>query len=131
MQQIEVRTRDRQGFYDITSQLQALVRESGVSDGVCLVFCPHTTAGLTLNENWDADVRHDMGMALDAISPDRAGYRHGEGNSPAHIKSSLIGAGQFVFIENGELALGRWQGIYLAEFDGPRSRRVWAKVMEA
>jgi secondary thiamine-phosphate synthase enzyme len=131
MQQIEVRTRDRQGFYDITSQLQALVRESGVSDGVCFVFCPHTTAGLTLNENWDADVRHDMGMALDAISPDRASYRHGEGNSPAHVKSSLIGAGQFVFIENGELALGRWQGIYLAEFDGPRSRRVWAKVMGA
>jgi secondary thiamine-phosphate synthase enzyme len=131
MQQIEIRTRDRQGFYDITPQLQALVRESGVSEGMCYVFCPHTTAGLTLNENWDADVRHDMGMALDAISPDRAGYRHGEGNSPAHVKSSLIGAGQFVFIENGELALGRWQGIYLAEFDGPRSRRVWARVVGA
>ena len=131
MQQIEIRTRDRQGFYDITPQLQALVRESGVSEGMCYVFCPHTTAGLTLNENWDADVRHDMGMALDAISPDRADYRHGEGNSPAHVKSSLIGAGQFVFIENGELALGRWQGIYLAEFDGPRSRRVWARVVGA
>ena len=131
MQQIEIRTRDRQGFYDITPQLQALVRESGISEGVCYVFCPHTTAGLTLNENWDADVRHDMGMALDAISPDRADYRHGEGNSPAHVKSSLIGAGQFVFIENGELALGRWQGIYLAEFDGPRSRRVWARVVGA
>jgi len=131
MQQIEIRTRERQGFYDITPQLQALVRESGVSDGVCYVFCPHTTAGLTLNENWDADVRHDLGMALDAISPDRAGYRHGEGNSPAHVKSSLVGAGQFVFIENGTLALGRWQGIYLAEFDGPRGRRVWVKVVGA
>jgi secondary thiamine-phosphate synthase enzyme len=129
MQQIEIRTRERQGFYDITPQLQALVRESGVGDGVCYVFCPHTTAGLTLNENWDADVRHDMGMALDAISPDRSGYRHGEGNSPAHVKSSLVGAAQFVFIENGALALGRWQGIYLAEFDGPRGRRVWVKVV--
>jgi len=129
MQQIEIRTRERQGFYDITPQLQALVRESGVGDGVCYVFCPHTTAGLTLNENWDADVRHDMGMALDAISPERAGYRHGEGNSPAHVKSSLVGAAQFVFIENGALALGRWQGIYLAEFDGPRGRRVWVKVV--
>jgi len=129
MQQIEIRTRERQGFYDITPQLQALVRESGVGDGVCYVFCPHTTAGLTLNENWDADVRHDMGMALDAISPERAGYRHGEGNSPAHVKSSLVGAAQFVFIENGALVLGRWQGIYLAEFDGPRGRRVWVKVV--
>jgi secondary thiamine-phosphate synthase enzyme len=129
MQQIEVRTRDRQGFYDITPQLQALVRESGVDDGVCYVFCPHTTAGLTLNENWDPDVRHDMGMALDALSPDRPDYRHGEGNSPAHVKSSLVGANTFVFIENGRLALGRWQGVYLADFDGPRGRRVWVKII--
>ena len=129
MQQIEVRTRDRQGFYDITPQLQALVSESGVDDGVCYVFCPHTTAGLTLNENWDPDVRHDMGMALDALSPDRPDYRHGEGNSPAHVKSSLVGANTFVFIENGRLALGRWQGVYLAEFDGPRGRRVWVKII--
>jgi secondary thiamine-phosphate synthase enzyme len=131
MQQIEVRTQQRQGFHDITPQLQTLVRDSGVSDGVCYVFCPHTTAGLTLNENWDPDVRHDMGLALDAISPARAGYRHAEGNSPAHVKSSLIGASQFVFIENGRLALGQWQGVYLAEFDGPRRRRVWVKVMGA
>jgi len=129
MQQIEVNTRDRQGFYDITPQLQALVRESGVDDGVCYVFCPHTTAGLTLNENWDPDVRHDMGMALDALSPARPGYRHGEGNSPSHVKSSLLGANTFVFVENGRLALGRWQGVYLAEFDGPRGRRVWVKII--
>lgn len=131
MQQIEVSTRDRQGFYDITSQLQALVRETGVDNGVCYVFCPHTTAGLTLNENWDPDVSHDMGIALDAISPARPGYRHGEGNSPAHVKSSLVGASQVLFIQDGRLALGRWQGLYLAEFDGPRGRRVWVKVEEA
>ena len=129
MNQIKVNTLDRQGFYDITPSLSALVRESGITDGVCYVFCPHTTAGLTLNENWDPDVRHDMGVALDTISPDRPGYRHGEGNSPAHVKSSLLGASQIVFVEEGRLALGRWQGVYLAEFDGPRERRVWVKLV--
>jgi secondary thiamine-phosphate synthase enzyme len=130
MEQIEVRTKDRQGFYDISEQLQGLIRESGVQDGICYLFCPHTTAGLTLNEDWDPDVRHDLGLALDAISPDRSGFRHGEGNSPAHVKSSLIGASQFVFVEDGRLAMGRWQGVYLAEFDGPRSRRVWVKMVQ-
>lgn len=129
MKQIEVHTRERQGFYDITSQLQALAQESGVKEGVCYIFCPHTTAGLTLNENWDPNVRHDMGLALDAISPDRPDYRHGEGNSPAHVKSSLVGADKFVLLENGRLILGQWQGIYLAEFDGPRRRRVWVKIV--
>jgi secondary thiamine-phosphate synthase enzyme len=131
MKQIEVHTRDRQGFYDITPSLQTLVNESGAKNGVCYVFCPHTTAGLTLNENWDPDVRHDLGVALDAISPARPGYRHGEGNSPAHVKSSLVGASQIIFFQDGRLALGRWQGVYLAEFDGPRGRRVWVKIMES
>ena len=129
MKEFQVRTRDRQGFYDITPSLQETIRESGVMDGVCYVFCPHTTAALTLNENWDPDVCHDMGMALDAISPDRPGYRHGEGNSPAHVKSSLLGASQVIFVTEGRLALGRWQGVYLAEFDGPRGRRVWVKIV--
>lgn len=131
MDQIEVRTRDRQGFYDITSQLEAMVRESGVADGVCYVFCPHTTAGLTINENWDPDVQHDMGLALDSIAPQRKDFRHGEGNSPAHVKSSLVGPSQLVFVDAGRLALGRWQGVYLVEFDGPRSRRVWVKITAA
>jgi secondary thiamine-phosphate synthase enzyme len=96
---------------------------------VCYVFCPHTTAGLTLNENWDPAVRHDMGLALDAVSPERAEYRHGEGNSPAHVKSSLVGADKFVMIKDGQLALGQWQGVYLAEFDGPRRRKVWVRVV--
>ena len=129
MEKIDVRTQERQGFYDITSQLQTFVRERGVKDGVCYVFCPHTTAGLTLNENWDPDVRHDMDLALNAISPDRPNFRHGEGNSPAHVKSSLIGASEVIFIEEGRLVLGRWQGVYLAEFDGPRGRRVWVKIL--
>ncbi len=129
MKQIEVRTANRQEFQDITPQLQKLVQESDVAEGVCYVFCPHTTAGLTLNENWDPAVRHDMGLALDAISPQRTEYRHGEGNSPAHVKSSLVGADKFVIIEDGRLLLGQWQGLYLAEFDGPRQRRVWVKVV--
>jgi secondary thiamine-phosphate synthase enzyme len=129
MEQIQVSTRGRQAFHDITSEVQAVVSRAGVQEGICFIFCPHTTAGLTLNENWDPSVQHDMGMGLDAISPPRPEYRHGEGNSPAHLKSSLVGAAQFVPIAGGQLVLGRWQGIYLAEFDGPRRRKVMVKVM--
>lgn len=129
MEQIEVSTRGRQAFHDITSEVQAAVSRSEVREGLCFVFCPHTTAGLTLNENWDPTVQHDIGVGLDAISPPRPEYRHGEGNSPAHLKSSLVGASQFVPIGGGKLVLGTWQGIYLAEFDGPRRRKVFIKVM--
>jgi secondary thiamine-phosphate synthase enzyme len=129
MEQIEVSTQGRQAFHDITGEVQAVVSRIGVRDGVCFVFCPHTTAGLTLNENWDPDVRHDMGVGLDAISPRRPEYQHDEGNSPAHLKSSLVGASQFVLVAGGKLVLGTWQGIYLAEFDGPRRRKVLVKVM--
>jgi secondary thiamine-phosphate synthase enzyme len=129
MEQLQVSTRGRQAFHDITSEVQAVVSRAGVQEGICFIFCPHTTAGLTLNENWDPSVQHDIGVGLDALSPPRPEYRHGEGNSPAHLKSSLVGAAQFVPIAEGRLALGRWQGIYLAEFDGPRRRKVMVKVM--
>ncbi len=129
MEQIEVSTRGRQAFHDVTAEVQAVVSRSGVQEGACFVFCPHTTAGLTLNENWDPTVQHDMGVVLDAISPQRPEYRHGEGNSPAHLKSSLVGASQFVPVAGGKLVLGTWQGIYLAEFDGPRHRKVLIQVM--
>lgn len=129
MEQIQISTRGRQAFHDITSEVQAVVSREEVQEGVCFIFCPHTTAGLTLNENWDPSVQHDMGVGLDAISPPRSEYRHGEGNSPSHLKSSLMGAAQFVPIAEGRLVLGRWQGIYLAEFDGPRQRKVLVKVM--
>jgi len=129
MEQIEISTRGQQAFHDITAEVQAIVRRSGIQEGMCFVFCPHTTAGLTLNENWDAAVQHDMGMGLDALSPQRAEYRHGEGNSPAHIKSSLVGASLAVIVAGGKLALGAWQGLYLAEFDGPRRRKVLVKVL--
>nr|HID13737.1 YjbQ family protein [Anaerolineae bacterium] len=129
MEQIEVSTRSRHAFHDITAEVQAVVSRSGVGEGVCFIFCPHTTAGLTLNENWDPTVQHDVGVGLDAISPPRPEYRHGEGNSPAHLKSSLVGAAQFVPVVEGRLVLGTWQGIFLTEFDGPRRRKVLVKVM--
>jgi secondary thiamine-phosphate synthase enzyme len=129
MEQIEISTKGRQAFHDITAEVQTAISRSGVEEGICFIFCPHTTAGLTLNENWDPTVQHDLGLGLDAISPRRTEYRHGEGNSPAHIKSSLIGASLCVLIAGGKLVLGTWQGIYLAEFDGPRHRKVMIKIM--
>jgi secondary thiamine-phosphate synthase enzyme len=129
MEEIDVSTRGRQAFHDITTQVQAAVSRNGVQEGICVIFCPHTTAGLVLNENWDPDVQHDLGVGLDAISPRRAEYRHGEGNSPAHLKSSLVGASLCVLIAGGKLVLGTWQGIYLAEFDGPRRRQVLVKTI--
>ena len=129
MEQINVSTRGQQVFHDVTAQVQAIVSSSGVQEGVCVLFCPHTTAGLTLNENWDPSVQHDLGVGLDAISPPRPEYRHGERNSPAHLKSSLVGASLSVLVTEGKLVLGTWQGIYLAEFNGPRQRKMFVKVM--
>jgi secondary thiamine-phosphate synthase enzyme len=128
-EQIEVRTGSRQELKDVTASVQDVVARSGVEEGVCLLFCPHTTAGVTLNESWDPAVRGDIGVGLDAISPPRSEYQHAEGNSPAHLKSSLVGASQLVPVVGGKLALGTWQGVFLAEFDGPRQRRLLVRVM--
>jgi secondary thiamine-phosphate synthase enzyme len=128
--QLQIRTSGRQSFEDITQQVQRVVSESEVQEGLCHLFCPHTTAGLTLNENWDPAVQEDMELVLDDLIPQRRDFRHGEGNSPAHVKSSLMGASQTLFISEGRLVLGSWQGVYLAEFDGPRTRRVLVKVVE-
>ena len=130
MQQLTVSTSRKTELADITRKVQAIVTEMSVADGVLYLFCPHTTAGLTLNENWDADVQHDMLLTIDGhIVPPDSRHRHAEGNSPAHIKSSLFGSSIFVFVEKGQLQLGQWQGIYLAEFDGPRRRKVWLKFL--
>jgi secondary thiamine-phosphate synthase enzyme len=128
-QQIEVHTRTHDELVDITGQIQQAVSQSGVETGVCHVFVPHTTAGLTLNENWDPSVRRDILVALNKLVPWDDGYQHGEGNSAAHIKASLMGFSHTLLVENGRLALGSWQGIYLAEFDGPRRRRVLVRVV--
>ena len=131
MQQIQVGTQAKQEFHDITPQVQAAVAESGITSGLCHVFCPHTTAGLTLNENWDPSVRHDLGLVFDDLAPQRPDFRHGEGNSPAHAKASLVGSNLTLFIDAGQIVLGSWQGVYLAEFDGPRTRRVLIQITAA
>jgi secondary thiamine-phosphate synthase enzyme len=131
VKQIEIRTSKQQSFEDITQQVQQAVSDSGVQEGLCHLFCLHTTAGLTVNENWDPSVQHDVGLALDEMVPQRRNFQHREGNSPAHVKSSLVGASQTLFVSGGRLILGSWQGIYLAEFDGPRTRKVLVKVVEA
>ncbi|MEM7033091.1 MAG: secondary thiamine-phosphate synthase enzyme YjbQ [Chloroflexota bacterium] len=128
MYQLEIQTGKRQVFVDITAQVQQCVESSGVVNGYCHLFCPHTTAGITFNENWDPDVRHDMEIAFDAIAPQRAEFQHGEGNSPAHVKTSLVSSDHTIFVASGKLLLGRWQGVYLAEFDGARTRTVYVKV---
>jgi len=126
--QVELRTSSHSELQDITAQVQDAVARSGVQEAVCHVFVPHTTAGLTLNENWDPDVRADLVRAMAAMVPDVV-YHHGEGNSPAHLMSTLVGASETLLVDGGRLVLGSWQGIYFAEFDGPRSRRVLVKIV--
>ena len=120
----------KEGLYNITSYVRQAVMGSGVSDGIAVVFCPHTTAAITINENADPDVQTDLMFALDKTYPDRPQFLHMEGNSAAHLKSSCVGASETVIIEDGSLLLGTWQGIYFAEFDGPRKRNFLVKVLE-
>ena len=123
-------TTDAQNFHNITRQVEQAVRESGVEDGICVVHCPHTTAGLTVNENADPDVVSDLLYALDKTFPDRPEFRHMEGNTTAHLKASCMGNRVTLPVERGRLVLGTWQGIYFCEFDGPRSRTFFVKVMQ-
>ncbi|MGZ6291822.1 MAG: secondary thiamine-phosphate synthase enzyme YjbQ [Syntrophales bacterium] len=124
MKQFAVRTNTRAEMIDITDRIRILVKDSRIKSGVCHVFVPHTTAAVTINENADPDVPRDILTELEKIIPFNDDYRHVEGNSAAHIKASIVGASETVFIENGELVLGTWQSIFFCEFDGPRSRRV-------
>ena len=129
MKEITVRTKTKLEMIDITAFVEAAVKEKNVSGGYCIVFTPHTTAAVTINENADPDVPRDILSALEKIVPHNGSYRHGEGNSPAHVQSSLVGASETILIENGCLALGTWQAVFFCEFDGPRSRRVLVKVV--
>jgi len=127
--EFRVSTRGRAEMVDITGQVDAIVRQSGVANGSVIVYCPHTTAAITINENADPSVVHDVLMALDKVLPrSDPDYRHSEGNSDAHCKSSLVGCSEQVLIQDGRLTLGTWQAIYFCEFDGPRSRRVIVQV---
>ena len=119
----------REDFYNITPQVRESVTKSGVLSGIAVVFCPHTTAGITINENADPDVVHDLLIGLNKAYPDRAEFKHGEGNSAAHLKASTMGSSVTVIVDNGKLLLGMWQGIYFTEFDPPRNRKFYVKVM--
>ncbi len=129
MEILPIRTSERNEFVDITGQVQRCVTKAGFSDGFVCIFVPHTTAGVTINENADPDVVVDVLDTLAKVIPERAGYRHVEGNSDSHVKSSLIAPSLVVIVEKGSLQLGTWQGIYFAEFDGPRNRQCWIKMV--
>ena len=127
---LDVKTGSKTELADLTDRIQQVVAKSGVKEGLCHVFVPHTTAGVTINENADPSVKADILMVLNKLISDRESYRHAEGNSPAHIKASLVGPQLTVIVSQGRLLLGTWQGIFFCEFDGPRSRRVHVKVTE-
>jgi secondary thiamine-phosphate synthase enzyme len=128
-QELSVRTRSRAELVDITGPLARVLQESKVTDGLMVIFVPHTTAAVTINENADPSVQHDILTELNRLIPLKGSYQHSEGNSDAHLKSTLLGASQTIFIQRGRLALGTWQGVYFCEFDGPRSRKVWVKII--
>ena len=130
MKEITVQTNARTEMIDITAAVQKMIREDAIESGICLVYTPHTTAAITINENADPDVPRDMLAALDRAVPLAANYRHTEGNSAAHVKSSLVGASELLIIEGGRLVLGTWQSVFFCEFDGPRTRKVYIKLIK-
>jgi secondary thiamine-phosphate synthase enzyme len=125
-----VKSKSRTQLIDITSNIQDMVRSSGIDQGLCMLYVPHTTAAITINESADPSVKDDILMIIDSIIPWKAGYRHMEGNSPAHIKSTLIGPSELIAVENNQLVLGTWQGIFFCEFDGPRTRKVHVRLIK-
>jgi secondary thiamine-phosphate synthase enzyme len=128
MKALRIKTSKRTQFVDITREVEHLVRDSGVGNGVCYVYVPHTTAGVVINEHADPDVARDVEGIFDRLIPHEGPYRHAEGNTDSHMKAILTGTSQTVLVEAGKLALGTWQGIFLCEFDGPRQRTVFVKV---
>ena len=128
MYRLSFRTRSKVDFQDITLEVQKAVQSGGIANGVCHIFVPHTTAGVTLNEHADPSVVDDIAARFDILAPENIRYRHLEGNAPAHVKASLVGSSAAVFVEDKQLVLGTWQGVFLCEFDGPRDRTVLVKV---
>ncbi len=131
MTSFDVTTHVRTELLDITEKVKDAVAQSKVSSGMCFVYVPHTTAAVTVNESYDADVARDITAALSKLVPHRAGYAHSEGNADAHIKAAMVGSCQAIPVEEGRLALGRWQGVFFCEFDGPRQRRVHVQTIKA
>ena len=130
METLSVSTSERLDLVDITSQVAHEVSKSSVDTGTVTIYVPHTTCGVTINESADPDVERDIKMHLTKLVPKDGGFRHSEGNSDSHIKTSMIGSSENIFIENGKLVLGMWQGIFLCDFDGPRTRKVYMKIVE-
>jgi secondary thiamine-phosphate synthase enzyme len=126
---LNVKSRHRNEFIDITARVEEVLREVGMKSGVCYIYVPHTTAGITINEGADPSVQHDILNTLSLLIPHEGGYHHMEGNSDAHIKSSLVGASQYVIVDEGKIMLGTWQSVFFCEFDGPRHRRVALKFI--
>lgn len=126
---IEVKTEKRNEFKDVTSRIEEVVRKEGVSNGMVVLYVPHTTAGVTINENYDPSVREDIINKLSELIPPNAGYAHSEGNADSHIKSTMVGCSEYVPVDKGRLGLGRWQGIFFCEFDGPRTRRLVIEII--
>ncbi|MGD8836850.1 MAG: secondary thiamine-phosphate synthase enzyme YjbQ [Desulfobacteraceae bacterium] len=129
MKTITLKTGSRTEMIDITAEIRSIIKAENFSNGICMLYVPHTTAGITINEAADPDVRRDILMVLNQMVPWQADYRHMEGNSPAHIKSSLMGASEMVAVENGKMVLGTWQGIFYCDFDGPRTRKLHIKLI--
>ena len=129
METLRVKTRRRTQLLDITELVERAVGESGVGSGVCYVYVPHTTAGVMINEHADPDVASDLEGIFDRLVPHSGPYRHAEGNTDSHAKTVMVGTSQVVFVEGGRLVMGTWQGVFLCEFDGPRERKIWVKVV--
>jgi secondary thiamine-phosphate synthase enzyme len=129
METLRVKTTRRTQLLDVTQAVERVVAEAGLVTGVCYVFVPHTTAGVMINEHADPDVATDLEGVFDRLVPHSGPYRHAEGNTDSHAKAVMAGASQLIFVEKGKLALGAWQGIFLCEFDGPRERKIWVKVV--
>lgn len=126
---LSLKTNSKTELLDITSEVRSMVRQSKIADGICMLYVPHTTAAVTINESADPSVREDIMMILNRIVPWEANYRHLEGNSPAHVKAALVGPSELIGIENGDLVLGTWQGIFFCEFDGPRNRKLHIRLI--
>ncbi|WP_319541759.1 secondary thiamine-phosphate synthase enzyme YjbQ [uncultured Pseudodesulfovibrio sp.] len=131
METLQIQTHDREAMVDITTVVRKLIHENGWSDGVLMLYCPHTTGAITINEGADPDVVRDILVNMRKLVPHRGDYHHAEGNSDAHIKSSMFGCDQLVIVEGGNIQLGTWQKIYFCEFDGPRTRELWVKWLAA
>ena len=130
METLRIKTRQRTQLVAVTDLVERVVGESRVDSGVCFVYVPHTTAGVMINEHADPDVASDLEGFFDRLVPQAGPYRHAEGNTDSHAKTVMVGTSQVIFVENGKLALGTWQGVFLCEFDGPRERKIWVKMVE-